>query len=93
MSRLVDSLTTLVVKSPCLSDDFLTLIVAYIKRCFASDQTNFVSINDIRLTRDNVRKSIKYLREIYRHRISKTRMISLNGSDGGRPGLTLSGEE
>ncbi|MGY2437852.1 hypothetical protein ACW4FQ_32455, partial [Escherichia coli] len=29
------SLTTLIAKSPCLSDDFLTLIVAFIKRCFA----------------------------------------------------------
>ena len=133
------SLTTLIVKSPCLSDDFLTLIVAFIKRCFARDQhrfddsldtaildfivadkfdeakvdamlneyenpakildTNwyaikpmyekkyrelihepnkFVSINDIRLSRDSVKKAIKYLREIYRHRIGKTRVISLN---------------
>ncbi|XOZ32495.1 hypothetical protein ACMDCT_09775 [Halomonadaceae bacterium KBTZ08] len=133
------SLTTLVVKSPCLSDDFLTLITAYIKRCFANeharfddaldrsmlefirnetfdeqlvdemlnefenpakildtnwyaikpmyekkyremchDRNSFVSINDIRLNRDNIKKAIKYLREIYRHRISKTQMISLN---------------
>jgi len=133
------SLTTLVVKSPCLSDDFLTLFVAYIKRCFANDQTrfddsldegmldfirsaefdedrlddmlnefenpakildtnwyaikpmyekkyremchdkgSFVSINDIRLSRESVKKAVKYLREIYRHRISKTRMISLD---------------
>ena len=133
------SLTTLVVKSPCLSDDFLTLITAYIKRCFATesarfddtldrsmlqfikndefdeqlvdemlnefenpakildtnwyaikpmyekkyremchDRSNFVSINDIRLNRDNIKKAIKYLREIYRHKISKTQMISLN---------------
>ena len=133
------SLTTLVVKSPCLSDDFLTLITAYIKRCFANEKarfddtldnsmldfikdeefdeqliddmlnefenpakildtnwyaikpmyekkyremchsrSNFVAINDIRLNRDNIKKAIKYLREIYRHRISKTRMISLN---------------
>ncbi|MBM7063190.1 hypothetical protein JQX08_20930 [Pseudomonas sp. UL073] len=133
------SLTTLIVKSPCLSDDFLTLIVAFIKRCFARDQfryddsldnamldfivadeldeeridamlnehenpakildTNwyaikpmyekkyrelihdegkFVSINDIRLSRDSVKKAIKYLREIYRHRVGKTRVISLN---------------
>lgn len=133
------SLTTLIAKSPCLSDDFLTLIVAYIKRCFAKDNyrfddtldqaivefiqapefdeeklesmlvthenpakildTNwyaikpmyekkyrelirenkkFTSINDIRLDIDNVKKAIKYLREIYRHRISKTRIISLN---------------
>jgi len=35
------SLTTLIVKSPCLSDDFLTLIVAYIKCCFARDQYRF----------------------------------------------------
>lgn len=133
------SLTTLIVKSPCLSDDFLTLICAYIKRCFAktdfrfdekldkamidfisaeqfdealvdemlgeyenpakildtnwyaikpmyekkyreliNDSDKFCSINDIRLTRDSVKKAIKYLREIYRHRISKTRIISLN---------------
>lgn len=137
------SLTTLIVKSPCLSDDFLTLIVAFIKRCFARDQhrfddsldtaildfivadkfdearvdamlneyenpakildTNwyaikpmyekkyrelihepdkFVSINDIRLSRDSVKKAIKYLREIYRHRIGKTRVISLNDYHG-----------
>jgi hypothetical protein len=133
------SLTTLIVKSPCLSDDFLTLIVAFIKRCFAKDpyrfdeqldaamlefiradefdehlvdkmlnehenpakilDTNwyaikpmyekkyrelindadkFCSINDIRLSRDSVKKAIKYLREIYRHKISKTRIVSLN---------------
>ena len=133
------SLTTLIVKSPCLSDDFLTLIVAYIKRCFARDQyrfddslddamldfivserfneaqldamlneyedpakildnnwyaikpmyekkyrelihdtEKFVSINDIRLSRESVKQAIKYLREIYRHRIGKTRVISLN---------------
>lgn len=133
------SLTTLIVKSPCLSDEFLTLLVAYIKRCFARDpyrfdnslddaminfivsdrfdearldemlnehenpakilDTNwyaikpmyekkyheliqdpdkFVSINDIRLNRDSVKKAIQYLREIYRHRISKTRVISLH---------------
>ncbi|NMP32314.1 hypothetical protein HII17_12140 [Thalassotalea sp. M1531] len=133
------SLTTLIAKSPCLSDDFLTLIVAYIKRCFAKDNyrfdetidskiielikapefdetilesllldfenpakildTNwyaikpmyekkyrelihdskqFTSINDIRLTLDSVKNAILYLREIYRHRISKTKVISLN---------------
>lgn len=133
------SLTTLVAKSPCLSDDFLTQIVAFIKRCFARgnyryddaldkavlemitaehfdearladlldeyenpakildtnwfaikpmyekkyrelirDPKKFVSINDIRLTRDHVRKAICYLREIYRHRIGKTRVVSLN---------------
>ncbi|MEH6652077.1 MAG: hypothetical protein V7707_18800 [Motiliproteus sp.] len=132
------SLTTLVAKSPCLSDDFVTLIVAYIKRCFARDEfrynddidasilefitadvfdedavdklltpyenpakildTNwfaikpmyekkyreliqdsnkFISINDIRLTADDIKKTIKYLREIYRHRISKTNILSL----------------
>ena len=135
------SLTTLIVKSPCLSDDFLTLIVAFIKRCFAKDpyrfdeqldssmldfiraeefdeklvdkmlnefenpakilDTNwyaikpmyekkyrelindsekFCSINDIRLSRDSVKKAIKYLREIYRHKISKTRIVSLNAT-------------
>ena len=133
------SLTTLIAKSPCLSDDFLTLIVSYIKRCFAKDayryddtldnaiidfikapefdeskleamliehenpakilDTNwyaikpmyekkykelvrdsdkFTSINDIRLSINSVKKSIHYLREIYRHRISKTQVISLN---------------
>ena len=133
------SLTTLIVKSPCLSDDFLTLIVAFIKRCFAKDHyrfdehldkaviemicneewndalldsmlnefenpakildTNwyaikpmyekkyrelirekekFVSINDIRLSRESVKKALLYLREIYRHRVSKTRILSLN---------------
>lgn len=133
------SLTTLIAKSPCLSDDFLTLMVSYMKRCFARDEyrytdeidkaiigfiqneefnetdvekyfleyenpakildTNwyaikpmyekkyreliedtdrFVSINDIRLNMKNVKNAIKYLREIYRHRISKTNMLSLN---------------
>ncbi|ACE83858.1 hypothetical protein [Cellvibrio japonicus] len=133
------SLTTLIVKSPCLSDDFLTLIVAFIKRCFAksdyrfdeqldkamlefisadqfdeafvdemlneyenpakildtnwyaikpmyekkyreliNDPEKFCSINDIRLSRTSVKKAIKYLREIYRHKISKTRIVSLN---------------
>ncbi len=133
------SLTTLVVKSPCLSDDFLTLIVAFIKRCFARepyryddsldntllelivadefdearidemlnefenpakildtnwfaikpmyekkyrelvhDPEKFVSINDIRLSRDSIKKTIRYLREIYRHRVGKTKVISLN---------------
>ncbi|HSP00516.1 MAG TPA: hypothetical protein VLN90_03520, partial [Thioalkalivibrio sp.] len=137
------SLTTLIVKSPCLSDDFLTLIVAYIKRCFAKDNyrfddkldqamlefiraetldedridemlnefenpakildTNwyaikpmyerkyrelihdkdkFISINDIRLNRDSVKKAIRYLREIYQHKISKTRIISLDDPKG-----------
>src|SRR3546814_2443065 len=37
------------------------------------DQDKFVSINDIRLSRDSVKKAIKYLREIYRHRIGKTK--------------------
>lgn len=133
------SLTTLIAKSPCLSDDFLTLIVSYIKRCFARnevgyddtidkaivefiqapefdeeklesmllqhedpakildtnwhaikpmyekkyreiirDEKSFTSINDIRLNLDNVKDTIRYLRHIYRHRISKTRVISLN---------------
>nr|WP_285817564.1 hypothetical protein [Echinimonas agarilytica] len=133
------SLTTLVSKSPCLSDDFLTLIVSYIKRCFAKneyryddtldnaiikfitddefdesrlesmvnafenpakildtnwfaikpmyekkykelirDDAKFVSINDIRLSAENLKKAIKYLREIYRHRISRIKVLSLN---------------
>ena len=137
------SLTTLIAKSPCLSDDFLTLIVAFIKRCFArppyrfddtldnailefimqeefeeeridellsefenpakildtnwyaikpmyekkyreliNDKSKFVSINDIRLSRECVKKAVKYLREIYRHRIGKTRVISLNSHTG-----------
>ena len=46
------------------------------------DQDKFVSINDIRLSRDSVKKAIKYLREIYRHRVGKTRVISLNDYDG-----------
>jgi hypothetical protein len=29
-----------------------------------------------------VKKSIKYLREIYRHRIGKTKVISLNNHTG-----------
>ncbi|AGH82374.1 hypothetical protein PCNPT3_12190 [Psychromonas sp. CNPT3] len=134
------SLTTLIAKSPCLSDDFLTLIVSYVKRCFAKneycfddnfddaflnfitsddfdeagldkmisefenpakildtnwhaikpmyekkyreilgDEEKFISINDIRLTSTNVKRAIKYLREIYRYRVSKTKLISLNG--------------
>ena len=133
------SLTTLIAKSPCLSDDFLTLIVSYIKRCFARnevgyddtidkaivefiqapefdeeklesmllqhedpakildtnwhaikpmyekkyreiirDEKSVTSINDIRLNLNNVKDTIRYLRHIYRHRISKTRVISLN---------------
>lgn len=137
------SLTTLIAKSPCLSDDFLTLIVAFIKRCFArtpyrfddtldnailefitsehfaeeriddllnefenpakildtnwyaikpmyekkyreliNDKSRFVSINDIRLSRECVMKAVKYLREIFRHRIGKTRVISLNNHTG-----------
>ncbi|PCH61790.1 MAG: hypothetical protein COC19_04215 [SAR86 cluster bacterium] len=133
------SLTTLVAKSPCLSDDFLTLIVSYIKRCFAKgeyrfddafdkeflnliraeefddtkfhsmieehedpakildtnwhaikpmyekkyretieDKNKFISINDIRLSSSSIKGTIMYLREIYRHRISKTKIISLN---------------
>jgi hypothetical protein len=137
------SLTTIVAKSPCLSDECITLLVAYIKRCFASDKhrftdeldqaildfiqsetldetrldsllnehenpakildTNwyaikpmyekkyrelikdehkFISINEIRLNVTNVKKAIRYLREVYRHRITKTRVISLNSTVG-----------
>ena len=46
------------------------------------DKSKFVSINDIRLSRDSVKKAVKYLREIYRHRIGKTRVISLNRHTG-----------
>src|SRR5690606_8122855 len=46
------------------------------------DPEKFVSINDIRLSRDSVKKAIKYLREIYRHRIGKTKIISLNDYGG-----------
>jgi hypothetical protein len=31
-----------------------------------------------------VKKAIKYLREIYRHRVGKTRVISLNDYEGGK---------
>lgn len=144
------SLTTLVAKSPCLSDDFLTLMVSYIKRCFVKNEycydgafdklfieliknehfdeerldamieelenpakildTNwfaikpmyekkyreiigedkpFVSINDIRLSADNVKRAIYYLREIYRYRVSKTSTISLNNSVPSKPIITV----
>jgi len=140
------SLTTLIAKSPCLSNDLLTLLVAYIKRCFARDSyrfddtldkaivefirarkfdeakleamliehenpakildTNwyaikpmyekkyrelvrdpkkFTSINDIRLNIDNVKGAINYLREIYRHKISSTKIISLDDDGAARP--------
>jgi hypothetical protein len=143
------SLTTLIAKSPCLSDDFLTLFVSFIKRCFARDpyrfddsldkamlefikgdtfdegrvdamlnehenpsrildtnwyaikpmyekkyrelihdKSKFISINDIRLSRETVKKSIKYLREIYRHQIGKTRVVSLS-----EPGKKGAGKE
>jgi hypothetical protein len=45
-----------------------------------NDADKFCSINDIRLSRDSVKKAIKYLREIYRHKISKTRIVSLNST-------------
>ena len=41
-----------------------------------------MSINDIHLSRECVKKAVKYLREIYRHRIGKTRVISLNDHTG-----------
>jgi hypothetical protein len=43
-----------------------------------NNKNKFISINDIRLVRDTVKKALKYLREIYRHQIGKTRVISLN---------------
>lgn len=42
------------------------------------EKEKFVSINDIRLSRESVKKALLYLREIYRHRVSKTRILSLN---------------
>ena len=47
-----------------------------------NDKSRFVSINDIRLSRECVKKAVKYLREIFRHRIGKTRVISLNNHTG-----------
>jgi len=50
------SLTTLVAKSPWLSDDFLTLIVSYVKRCFAKDEYCFDNKFDeafLKLIRDD----------------------------------------
>ena len=133
------TLTTLITKSPCLSDEVITLMAAYVKRCFSKpeyvfndmierklvemigakhfdeneldeyltphenpskvldtnwfaikpmyekkyrelvkDEGKFVSINDIRLTVSDVKRAIKYLREVYNHRINKTQMLSLN---------------
>ena len=133
------SLTTLISKSPCLSDDILTLLVSYIKRCLAkekyryddsidklilniikedvidekviddflndfenpakvldtnwfgikpmyekkykeliSDPKKFIGINEIRLSKEHVKKAIYYLHEIYRHRVSKTKIVSLS---------------
>lgn len=46
------------------------------------DSHKFISINDIRLSREWVKNAIKYLREIYRHRVSKTKVISLNNYAG-----------
>jgi hypothetical protein len=43
-----------------------------------NDKDKFVSINDIRLGIDSVKKALQYIREIYRHQIGKTRMISLS---------------
>ncbi len=131
------SLTILIAKSPCLSDDIITLLVAYIKRCFAKTQyqfsdtvenaiidyihengvddedlaallyphedpskildTNwqaikpmyerkyrellpeaeFISIDDIRLNIETVLKSIKYIKQMFSHKISKINSISL----------------
>ena len=41
------------------------------------DSKKFTSINDLRLSIDNVKGAVRYLREIYRHRISKTSIVSL----------------
>ena len=50
------------------------------------DSSKFTSINDLRLSIDNVKGAIHYLREIYRHKISKTRVISLTPPLEVRPG-------
>ncbi|MCY4044445.1 MAG: hypothetical protein OXE99_05135 [Cellvibrionales bacterium] len=131
------SLTILIAKSPCLSDDFITLMVAYIKRCFTKTQyqftdavenaiinyihgediedhelasllfphedpskildtnwqaikpmyerkyrellpeSDFISIDDIRLDIDTVLKAIKYIKQMYNHKISKISALSL----------------
>jgi hypothetical protein len=136
------SLTTIIAKSPCLSDEFLTLMVSYIKRCFGkeeyryseeidssilrmitapefdealidkllndfenpamildtnwyaikpmyekkyreliNDQNKFIGVDEIKLNKEHVKKSTKYLRNAYRHRVSKTRMLSLDELD------------
>lgn len=133
------SLTTIIAKSPCLSDEFLTLIVAYIKRCFAkesysfngdvdeailklitdeafdeavvdamlndyedpamildtnwyaikpmyekkyreliNDPDKFIGVDEVKLSKQQIKQAIRYLRSAYRHRVSKTRMLSLN---------------
>ncbi|MNF43407.1 hypothetical protein D3C85_701720 [compost metagenome] len=46
-----------------------------------NDKSKFVSIDAIRLSRECV-KAVKYLREIYRHRIGNTKVISLNNHTG-----------
>ena len=51
------------------------------REIIGEEHDNFVSINDIRLTSEHVKRAIKYLREIYRYRISKTRLISLNKTE------------
>lgn len=133
------SLTTIIAKSPCLSDEFLTLLVSYIKRCFAKvehrfdesldekllqlitaenyehamldsylnksedpamildanwyaikpmyekkyremipDGDKFIGVDEIKISLEQVKKAIVYLRHSYRHRVSKTRMLSLS---------------
>lgn len=51
-------------------------------RALIEDKSRLVSINGIRISRESVKKAVKYLREIYRHRIGKTRVISLNQHTG-----------
>lgn len=50
------------------------------REILGDEDDKFVSINDIRLNSENVKRAIKYLREIYRYRVSKTKLISLNQS-------------
>jgi len=47
-------------------------------RELVQDEERFLAINDIRLNSSDVKRAVKYLREIYNHSINKTHMLSLN---------------
>src|SRR5690606_20184432 len=49
------------------------------------NKDKFVSITDIRFSRVSVKKAIKSLLEVYRHKISKTKVISLNSYNNAKP--------